>query len=219
MFPSHWSYHISIAVAFNFATLITFFAAHIPPRSPFRFIMIYPDLVVMNIMACRVFRNVKFGRHSQVLIMPTPINTGNPTQHDHIPGKGGENSYHMDDTVTIPMSAEVSRWKELVTLPIPESHRRGMERPNTHLIGVEVTKVVEHTRSWRREWRYVVAIEIRAFLTSTLTILPVDWKIVQINKRSSIYRNETYIRRACIWLTPVLPFPSWFISENLVCYF
>ena len=144
MFPSHWTYHISIAVIFNFATLITFFAAHIPPRSPFRFIMIYPDTVVMNIMACRVFRNVKFGRHSQVLIMPTPINTGNATQHDYIPGKGGENLY---DTVAIPTSAEVSRWKELVRLPMPESHRQDIERPNAHSGGVEVTKVIELTRN------------------------------------------------------------------------
>jgi hypothetical protein len=101
----------------------------------------------MNIMACRVFRNVKFGRHAQVLIMPTLTNTGNPTQHDHIPGKDGENVYPMDDTVTMPVSAEVSRWKELVAFSIPESQRRGMERPNTHLVGVEVTKVIEHSRS------------------------------------------------------------------------
>jgi len=79
--------------------------------------------------------------------MPTPTNTGNPTQLDYIPGKGGENLYPMDDTVTMPTSAEVSRWKGLVRFPIPESHRRGMERQNTHLVGVEVTKVIEHTRS------------------------------------------------------------------------
>ena len=145
MFPSHWSHHISIAVAFNFAIIITFFAAHIPPQSPFRFIMIYPDLVVMNIMACRVFRNVKFGRHSQVLIMPTPTNTGNPTQHDYIGGMGGENTYHIGDTVNMPTLAKVSRWKELVRFPILESHRQEITKPNIHMGRVEVTKVIELT--------------------------------------------------------------------------
>ena len=77
IFLSDWS--ISIAVVLNFATLITFFAANNPPQSPFRFIMIYPNIVIVNIMACRVFRNVKLGRHSQVLIIPSQINTGNLT--------------------------------------------------------------------------------------------------------------------------------------------
>ena len=95
--------------------------------------MIYPDTVVTNIIACRVFRNVKFGRHSQVLIMPTLTNTGDTTQHDYAPGKVGENLYHMDDTVTLPTSVE--------------SHRRGIEKPDTHLGGVEVTKVIEFTRN------------------------------------------------------------------------
>ena len=124
--------------------MITFLTVDNPPQSPLRLAMIFPDMVVMNIMACRVFRNVKLDRHSQVL-MPTKMNL---TQLDCSPGTGGENPHHMGD-MNMPMmeSAEVSRWKELVTLPIPESHRRGMERPNTHLIGVEVTKVVEHTRS------------------------------------------------------------------------
>jgi len=147
MFLSDQS-HISITVVLNLATLITFFAANNPPKSPFRFIMIYPDTVVLNIMACRVFRNVKLGRHSQVLIMPTQIDTGNPTQHDNIPSMGGEDMYyHMGGTVNIPMSAKVSRWKELVRLPIPESHRGGIEKPSTQLGRVEITRVIEHTRS------------------------------------------------------------------------
>jgi hypothetical protein len=109
--------------------------------------MIYPNTVVVNIMACRVFRNVKLGRHSQVLIMPTLTNTGNPTQHDYIPGMGEENTYHIGDTVNMPTSAKVSRWKELVRLPIPDSHRRGITKPNAHLGGVEVTTVIELTHS------------------------------------------------------------------------
>ena len=45
---------ISIIVALNLATLITFFVANNPPQSPFRFMAIYPETVVMNIVACRV---------------------------------------------------------------------------------------------------------------------------------------------------------------------
>ena len=103
---------ISIVVVLNLATLITFVVANNPPQSPFRFIAIYPDTVVMNIMACRVFRNLKLGRHSQVVIMPAQINTGDLTQHDNIPSTGGENSYHMGDIVNLnmPSSAEVSKF-------------------------------------------------------------------------------------------------------------
>ena len=100
MFLSDWS--ISIAVVLNFAGLITFFAASNPPQSSFRFIMIYPNIVIVNIMACRVFRNVKLGRHSQVLIMPTQINIGNLMQHDDGLGTGEENSYHMMTQWTCP---------------------------------------------------------------------------------------------------------------------
>jgi hypothetical protein len=42
----------------------------------------------------------------------------------------------------MPTSAEVSQWKELARLPITESHSRDIERPNTHLGGVEVTKLM-----------------------------------------------------------------------------
>ena len=107
--------------------------------------MIYPDTVITNIMACRVFRNVKLGRHSQILIIPTQINTGNLIPHDYIPGAGGESSYHMGGTVSRPMSAEVSQWKELARFPTPDSHRGGIEKSNTH--GVKVTKVIELTPS------------------------------------------------------------------------
>jgi len=162
---SDWS-HISIAVAFNLASLITFFVANHPPQSPFRYVVIYPDMAVMNIMACRVFRNVKLGRHSQVLIMPTQLNAGNLTLLDCVPGTGTrEHLYHTGDMRT---SAEVSRWKESVRLPIPESHGQVIEKPNTHLSGVEVTKVIELTPSWRRvciPLTCVVTAGIRAFLT------------------------------------------------------
>jgi hypothetical protein len=147
MFPSHWSHHISIAVILNFATLISFFAVPIPSQYPVRLIMIYPGTVVLNIMACRLFRNLKFSCYSQVLIMPTKINIENPTQHDCIPGTGGENTYHTGDIVNMPISVEVSGWKEFVRLHIPESHRQDIERQNTHLGGVEVTKIIELTRS------------------------------------------------------------------------
>jgi len=147
IFLADWS-HISIAVVLNLATLITFFAADNPPQSPFRIVMVYPDTVVLNIMACRVFRNLKLGRHSQVLIMSTSINTGNLTQLDYIAGTSGENSYHMGE-MNMPMSTEVARWKSgSAKHPISDSHRQGIEKPNTHLGGVEVTKVIELSRSW-----------------------------------------------------------------------
>ena len=138
---------ISIAVAFNFATLITFFVANLPPKSPFRLVMIYPDTVVVNILACRVFRNVKFGRHSQVLIMPPQINIGNLTQHNYIPDTGRENAYHIGD-MNILMPVQVSRQKQLPNLPIPDSHREGIKKPNNYLGEIEVTKVIELTPSF-----------------------------------------------------------------------
>ena len=104
--------------------------------------MVIPDTVIVNIMACRVFRNLKLRRHSQVLIIPTQIDTGSLTQLDCVPGMDGRNSYHMGGTVNMPMSAEVSRWKEF-------SHR-GLEKPNTHLGGVEVTKVIEFPPTQRQ---------------------------------------------------------------------
>jgi hypothetical protein len=76
--------------------------------------------------------------------MPTQFNTGNLTQLDCVPGTGTEHLYHMGDLRT---SVEVSRWRELARLPIPESHRQEIEKPNTHLSGVEVTKVIELTPS------------------------------------------------------------------------
>jgi hypothetical protein len=97
-------------------------------------------------MACRVFRNLKLGRHSQVLIIPTSLNTGNLTHLDCIAGTGGENSYHKGE-MNMPMSAQVTRWKESAKHPTPDSHGQGIEKPNTHLGGVEVTKIIELTPS------------------------------------------------------------------------
>ena len=79
--------------------------------------------------------------------MPTKIDTGNLAQHDYILGIGGENLYRMGDTVNIPTSAEVSRWQELSKLPIADSDGLGIEKPNIHLGGVEVTKVIKLTPS------------------------------------------------------------------------
>ena len=76
--------------------------------------------------------------------MPTQFNTGNLTQLDCVPGMGREHLYHMGD---LPTSAEVSRWRESVMLPISESHGQGIEKPNTHLGGVDVTKVIELSHS------------------------------------------------------------------------
>jgi hypothetical protein len=104
----------------------------------------------VNIMACRVFRNVKLGRHSQVLVMPTQVNTGNLTEHDCKPDSGVKNLYDTGDiNLNVAVSAELSPRKELCRLPTTESHRLRMEKPSTNLGGVggvEVTTVIELTR-------------------------------------------------------------------------
>ena len=79
--------------------------------------------------------------------MPTKIDTGNLAQHDYIPSIGGENLYRMGDTVNMPTSAEVSRWKKLSKLPITDSDGLEIEKPNIHLGGVEITKVIKLTPS------------------------------------------------------------------------
>jgi len=141
------SSHISIAMALNFATIIYFFVDNDPPDSPSRFTMLFPNAVIVNIMACRVFRNVKFGRHSQVLVMPTQINTGNltVTEHNYKPDSGEENSCDRGGSdMNMPMSVEFSPRKELSWLP---TTRVRTEKPSAHLgSGVEVTTVIELTR-------------------------------------------------------------------------
>jgi hypothetical protein len=109
----------------------------------------------VNIMACRVFRNVKLGRYSRVILVPTHIEAGNVTQYNCKPIINGENSYHMGD-MNAPMSAEFSRRKESESwrFPTTNSNRLGMETPSTHLGGVEVTKVIELTRDWKQVWRF-----------------------------------------------------------------
>jgi len=142
MFSSDGS-HISITVIFNFATLITFFTINNPPHSPLRFTMIYPDVVVVTIMAGRVFRNIKLGRHSKVLI-PTEIDL---TQLDYGPGTGREHSHHRGDMNTPMESPEVSRWKDISRFPITDPHKLGIEKPSTHLGGAKVTTTIsEFTR-------------------------------------------------------------------------
>ena len=93
------SSHVSIAVALNLFTTITFLAIKSSSQSPFPFKMIFLNTVIVHIMACRVFRNVKLGRHSQILVMPTPVNPGNLEQHqwDYKPRLGEENSHHMGE--------------------------------------------------------------------------------------------------------------------------
>ena len=194
MFPSQWSHHISIAVVLNFATLITFFATNNSHQSPFRFIMIYPETVVVNIMACRVFRNVKFGRHSQILIIPTQINTGSLTQHDYNPDMGGENSYHIGD-MNMPLSVDVSRQNKSAKLPTPDFHRQGIEKPNKHLGGVEVTKVIEFTRSWRRVWRFIDIHSCEALLTNLSCRIDKYWSEKSSRlKRGPVCKKKAYIR-------------------------
>ena len=124
------------------ATIINFFVDNNPPNSPSRFTMLFPNVVIVNIMACRVFRNVKFGRHSQVLVMPTQINTGNLTEHNCKPESDEENLYDRGGSdMNMPVSAEFSPRKEFSWLPTTRV------RTEKHLgRGVEVTTVIELTR-------------------------------------------------------------------------
>ena len=64
----------------------------------------------------------------------------------------------------------VSEWKGLVRLLIPEPHRRRIEKLNTHLGGVEVTKFIEFRIKGGCGvlLTSVVATGIRAFLTNLL---------------------------------------------------
>jgi hypothetical protein len=107
--------------------------------------MLFPNAVMVNIMACRVFRNVKLGRHSQVLVMPTQVDTGNLTGHNCKPDLGEENSYDTGD-MNMAVSAELSPRKELSSLPTTDCHRLRMEKPSKNLGGVEITRVIELTR-------------------------------------------------------------------------
>ena len=135
---------ISITVVFSFATIITFFAVR-TPHAPFRFTMIHPTAAIVNIMACRVFRNIKLGRYSQDIPLPAYIEGGNATQQDSKPIINGENSYHSGE-MSAPKSMEFSQRKDSWRFPITGSRRLGMETPSTRFGGVEVTKVIELVR-------------------------------------------------------------------------
>jgi len=50
-----------IVIVLNVSTVITFFVLDDPPTSSFRVFMVVPSTVIVNIMACRVFRNLKLG--------------------------------------------------------------------------------------------------------------------------------------------------------------
>ena len=137
-----WS-RISITVVFSFATIITFFAVR-TPHAPFRFTMIHPTAAIVNIMACRVFRNIKLSKFSQDIALPAHIDGGNVTHQDSKPIINGENSYHTGE-MDAPTS-EFSQRKDSWRFPITSSHRLGMETPSSRFGGVEVTKVIELVR-------------------------------------------------------------------------
>jgi len=54
-----------IVVVMNFTTMTTSLVVRNPADSPLRVILIFPNIVVVNNIDCRVFRNVQFDRHSQ----------------------------------------------------------------------------------------------------------------------------------------------------------
>jgi len=126
-----------IAVIMNLATMITFFTLHRPADSPFRVVLITPSATVMNIMACRVFRNVQFGRHSQQLF--TPDLTG-PMEF-----RCGDEVVERRDSA--PLDGQLSRSTRRLTLRPPQIFDAGSEEKGLgHLDGIAVTKVVEFTR-------------------------------------------------------------------------
>jgi len=129
-----------IAVIMNLATMVTFFTLHHPPDSPFRVVLISPSATIMNIMACRVFRNVQFGRHSQPLF--TPDLTG-PMEFKC--GDEVNERNNMRDSNT--SDGQLSRSSRRLTLRPMQNFDAGLEEKGlNHLNGIAVTKVVEFTR-------------------------------------------------------------------------
>ncbi|KDR71656.1 hypothetical protein GALMADRAFT_213922 [Galerina marginata CBS 339.88] len=130
-----------IAVIMNFTTVVTFFAVHHPQDSPFRVVFIFPNTVVVNIMACRVFRNVQFGRHNKVMF----TNTIGPMEFR--PGVVSE-SYSMSDTQnrhrSVNLGSQISR-SQLSGPLIVSMHSEAFDTDSEKAqgSGVSVTKVVE----------------------------------------------------------------------------
>ncbi|KAF9524969.1 hypothetical protein CPB83DRAFT_860329 [Crepidotus variabilis] len=66
-----------VAVCLNLATIITYFVADDPPTSPIRLMMVYPNTTVVNIMATKVYRNMRLGRSGLLPSERTTFRIGN----------------------------------------------------------------------------------------------------------------------------------------------
>ncbi|KAJ3509562.1 hypothetical protein NLJ89_g5156 [Agrocybe chaxingu] len=84
-----------IAVAMNFATIITYFAANNPPDSPFRIMLVFPNTTIVNIMACRVYRNLKVGRPG---LLPAPSTTPGAVEPEGDQGPGTRVNFNVCST-------------------------------------------------------------------------------------------------------------------------
>jgi len=131
-----------IAVIMNFTTVVTFFAVNHPPDSPFRVVFIFPNTVVVNIMASRVFRNVQFGRHTKTMFMSTigPM--------EFRPGDVSE-SYSMSDAHhrSVNLEGQISRSRSSGPLVISKhSEAFDPDTEKSQVSGVSVPRVVEFTR-------------------------------------------------------------------------
>ncbi|CAA7265518.1 unnamed protein product [Cyclocybe aegerita] len=98
-----------IAVAMNFATIITYFVINNPPDSPFRIMLVFPNTIIVNIMACRVYRNMKLGRPGLLPSSTGPSQTrpdgSGANMNFNVPnGTRGELGavYHMENLRSMP---------------------------------------------------------------------------------------------------------------------
>ncbi|PPQ67728.1 hypothetical protein CVT25_009334 [Psilocybe cyanescens] len=126
-----------ISVITNFITIVIFFAVKTPSDSLFRIMMIIPDTTILNIMACRVYRNVKFGRHTQVSFTQ-PSLAAHATDPIH---------FNPNDSDGDAAGTETPSPKYIVSsLGHSQSGDLDVEKRGPSPMGIEVTKVIELMR-------------------------------------------------------------------------
>lgn len=127
-----------ISVITNFITIIIFFAVKTPSNSLFRIMMIIPDTTILNIMACRVYRNVKFGRHTEISFIQSSMVT-HKTDPIH---------FTPDDFDGNAAGRETPGSKRYIPSSLG-SHSQDIDvekKRSPTPRGIEVTKVIEFTR-------------------------------------------------------------------------
>ncbi|KDR82533.1 hypothetical protein GALMADRAFT_87907 [Galerina marginata CBS 339.88] len=85
-----------IAVTMNATVLIVFYAAASVRKSPIRVMFIALNTVLVSILACRVFRNQKLGRHKAFMGIASSASTDVPLQ---------VNNYSKRHTFSVPSTA------------------------------------------------------------------------------------------------------------------